>query len=157
MEKLELEETEKQQETLEEPSTAAEGMGFGAPSTVYAEEEWEQQKVKAWPRQIHVFGVRQNQVNRGTAARLRTLEVENRTLKLKIEQLEKELESANAREKKCFGRVAVLLDRMQADLNRVRLSTQLNSNAIDRLVKEGEEDPEIEAPEAPAPKTEDAE
>ncbi len=157
MEKLELEETEKQQETLEEPSTAAEGMGFGAPSTVYAEEEWEQQKVKAWPRQIHVFGVRQNQVNRGTAARLRTLEVENRTLKLKIEQLEKELESANTREKKSFGRVAVLLDRMQADLNRVRLSTQLNSNAIDRLVKEGEEDPEIEAPEAPALKTEDAE
>ena len=137
MAKTEFETLEKQQESQEEVyRTAAEGMGFGEPSTVYAEEEWEQQKVKAWPRQIHVFGVRQNQVNRGTAARLRTLEVENRTLKLKIEQLEKELESAHVREKKSLGRVAVLLDKMQAEVDRLRLSAQLNSNAIDRIMKQ---------------------
>lgn len=123
------------EERTPEITELPEGMGFGAPSAVYAEEEWEQQKTKEWPKPLHIFGVRQNQVNRGTAARLRTLEVENRTLKLKVEQLEKELEAAAVREKKSFGRVAVEMDRMHAELDRLRLSTQLNSNAVDRILK----------------------
>ena len=71
----------------------AEGTGYGIPSEAYAEEEWEQQKVKGWPRQIHVFGLRQNQINLGTAARLRALEIQNRTLEIKIQRLEEELGS----------------------------------------------------------------
>ena len=71
----------------------AEGTGYGIPSEAYAEEEWEQQKVKGWPRQIHVFGLRQNQINLGTAARLRALEIQNRTLEIKIQRLEEELET----------------------------------------------------------------
>jgi len=129
-------------ETEAEQTEQMDGIGFGAPSTVYSEEEWEQQRVKSWPRQIHVFGTRQNQVNRGTAARLRTLEIENRTLKLKMEQLEKELEAVQVREKKSLGRVAVMIDRMQAELDRVRLSNQLNSNAVDRLMKRAQEEDE---------------
>ncbi|MCC8110208.1 MAG: hypothetical protein LIO74_00770 [Ruminococcus sp.] len=129
-------------ETEAEQTEQMDGIGFGAPSTVYPEEEWEQQRVKSWPRQIHVFGTRQNQVNRGTAARLRTLEIENRTLKLKMEQLEKELEAVQVREKKSLGRVAVMIDRMQAELDRVRLSNQLNSNAVDRLMKRAQEEDE---------------
>lgn len=139
MAKVETE--ERKPETAELP----EGMGFGAPSTVYAEEEWEQQNKKEWPKQIHTFGVRQNQVNRGTAARLRTLEVENRTLKLKVEQLEKELHAAAIREKKSFGRVAVELDRMHAEIDRLRLSTQLNSNAVDRILKGTQETEETDS------------
>lgn len=134
------------------PSTGAdlpEGMGFSEPSTVYAEETWEQQNEKPWPKPLHTFGVRQNQVNRGTAARLRTLEVENRTLKLQVEQLQHELDAAAVREKKSLGRVAVEMDRMHAELDRLRLSTQLNSNAVDRILK-GAPEPE-EREEAPEP------
>jgi hypothetical protein len=40
-----------------------------------------------------------------------------------------------------------MLDRMRNDLDRVRLSTQLNSNAIDRLMLEDEAEPEaVEEP-----------
>ena len=119
----------------------AEGTGYGIPSEAYAEEEWEQQKVKGWPRQIHVFGLRQNQINLGTAARLRTLEI-------KIQRLEEELETLSVKEKKILGRVAAEMDAMQAEINRLRLSTQLNSNALDRILKgpsETEEAPETDA------------
>ena len=126
----------------------AEGTGYGIPSEAYAEEEWEQQKVKGWPRQIHVFGLRQNQINLGTAARLRALEIQNRTLEIKIQRLEEELETLSVKEKKILGRVAAEMDAMQAEINRLRLSTQLNSNALDRILKgpsETEEVPETDA------------
>lgn len=126
----------------------AEGTGYGIPSEAYAEEEWEQQKVKGWPRQIHVFGLRQNQINLGTAARLRALEIQNRTLEIKIQRLEEELENLSVKEKKILGRVAAEMDAMQAEINRLRLSTQLNSNALDRILKgpsETEEAPETDA------------
>ena len=126
----------------------AEGTGYGIPSEAYAEEEWEQQKVKGWPRQIHVFGLRQNQINLGTAARLRALENQNRTLEIKIQRLEEELETLSVKEKKILGRVAAEMDAMQAEINRLRLSTQLNSNALDRILKgpsETEEAPETDA------------
>lgn len=126
----------------------AEGTGYGIPSEAYAEEEWEQQKVKGWPRQIHVFGLRQNQINLGTAARLRALEIQNRTLEIKIQRLEEELETLSVKEKKILGRVAAEMDAMQAEINRLRLSTQLNSNALDRILKgpsETEAAPETDA------------
>ena len=126
----------------------AEGTGYGIPSEAYAEEEWEQQKVKGWPRQIHVFGLRQTQINLGTAARLRALEIQNRTLEIKIQRLEEELETLSVKEKKILGRVAAEMDAMQAEINRLRLSTQLNSNALDRILKgpsETEEAPETDA------------
>ena len=126
----------------------AEGTGYGIPSEAYAEEEWEQQKVKGWPRQIHVFGLRQNQINLGTAARLRALEIQNRTLEIKIQRLEEELETLSVKEKKILGHVAAEMDAMQAEINRLRLSTQLNSNALDRILKgpsETEEAPETDA------------
>ena len=126
----------------------AEGTGYGIPSEAYAEEEWEQQKVKGWPRQIHVFGLRQNQINLGTAARLRALEIQNRTLEIKIQRLEEELETLSVKEKKILGRVAAEMDAMQAEINRLRLSTQLNSNALDWILKgpsETEEAPETDA------------
>ena len=137
---------DKREEMLEREQ--AEGTGYGIPSEAYAEEEWEQQKVKGWPRQIHVFGLRQNQINLGTAARLRALEIQNRTLEIKIQRLEEELETLSVKEKKILGRVAAEMDAMQAEINRLRLSTQLNSNALDRILKgpsETEEAPETDA------------
>ena len=118
------------EELLEKkPETVSEDMGYGAPSDAYEESSWEQQKLKSWPRQIHVFGVRQNQINQGTAARLRALEIQ-------IQRLEEELLAAKEREKKILGRVAAEMDTMQAEINRLRLSTQLNSNALDRILRQ---------------------
>ena len=120
------------EELLEKkPDAVSEDMGYSTPSDAYPEDEWEKQKLKGWPRQIHVFGMRQNQINRGTAARLRALEI-------KIQRLEEELEGLAAREKKILGRVAAEMDTMQAEINRLRLSTQLNSNALDRILRQPE-------------------
>lgn len=127
------------EELLEKkPETVSEDMGYGAPSDAYEESSWEQQKLKSWPRQIHVFGVRQNQINQGTAARLRALEIQNRTLEIQIQRLEEELQATKDREKKILGRVAAEMDTMQAEINRLRLSTQLNSNALDRILRQPE-------------------
>ena len=125
------------EELLEHTKTedVSENMGYGTPSDAYTEEEWEQQKIKGWPRQIHVFGTRQNQINRGTAARLRALEIQNRTLEIQIQRLEEALALLTEREKKILGRVAAEMDTMQAEINRVRLTSQLNSNALDRILK----------------------
>lgn len=79
-------------------------------------------------------GCGRTQINRGTAARLRALEIQNRTLEIKIQRLEEELEGLAAREKKILGRIAAEMDTMQAEINRLRLSTQLNSNALDRIL-----------------------
>ncbi len=130
-------EEEKNQTEKDIPPT-----GFIAPTTAYDEQVWVAQQEKEWSKTLHVFGERQNQINRGTAARMRSLEVENRTLKLQIEQLESKIAATEAREKKSLGRVAAQLDKLERDLNRVRLTGQLNSNAIDRLVK----GPETETP-----------
>ena len=115
--------------------------GYGMPTDAYAEEEWEQQMVKGWPRPLHTFGLRQNQVNRGTAARLRALEIRNRALEIQTERLEKELEAYQEREKSILGRVAAEMDKMEAEINRLRLSVKLNSNALERLVR-GASEPE---------------
>ena len=57
------------------------------------------------------------------------------------------LRQEEQRNREIFGRVAAMLDRMRNDLDRVRLSTQLNSNAIDRLMLEDAAEPEeIEEP-----------
>ena len=115
------------EELLEKkPDAVSEDMGYSTPSDAYPEDEWEKQKLKGWPRQIHVFGMRQNQIN------------QNRTLEIKIQRLEEELEGLAAREKKILGRVAAEMDTMQAEINRLRLSTQLNSNALDRILRQPE-------------------
>lgn len=136
-----LEQVKKPEET--------EAKGYGTPSEAYPEEEWEQQKTKGWSRSLHIFGVRQNQINRGTAARLRALEIENRTMEIRVQRLEEEVEAFSARERKILGRVAAEMDAMQAEINRLRLSTQLNSNALDRILK-GSQEAESAEPETDA-------
>lgn len=121
--------------------------GYGTPSDAYDEEEWEQQMVKGWPRPLHTFGVRQNQINRGTAARLRALEIQNRALEIKTERLEKELEAYKDRERSIFGRVAAEMDKMEAEINRLRLSVKLNSNALERLIRGSQKPAESDAEE----------
>lgn len=127
----------------------------------YMEEVWEQQAVKNWSKPIHNFGVRQNAFNQSADQRIRALESENlqlrtqiRTLMQQTEELsqiakrqKERLRQEEQRNREIFGRVAAMLDRMRNDLDRVRLSTQLNSNAIDRLMLEDAAEPEaIEEP-----------
>ncbi len=70
----------------------SEELGYGALQDAYSEQEWEAEKVKNWPLQIHIFGKRQNQINRSAAARIRALEIQNRTLEIQIQRLEEMLE-----------------------------------------------------------------
>ena len=127
----------------------------------YMEEGWEQQAVKNWSKPMHNFGVRQNAFNQSADQRIRALESENlqlrtqiRTLMQQTEELsqiakrqKERLRQEEQRNREIFGRVAAMLDRMRNDLDRVRLSTQLNSNAIDRLMLEDAAEPEaIEEP-----------
>ena len=127
----------------------------------YMEEVWEQQAIKNWSKPMHNFGVRQNAFNQSADQRIRALESENlqlrtqiRTLMQQTEELsqiakrqKERLRQEEQRNREIFGRVAAMLDRMRNDLDRVRLSTQLNSNAIDRLMLEDAAEPEaIEEP-----------
>lgn len=127
----------------------------------YMEEVWEQQAVKNWSKPMHNFGVRQNAFNQSADQRIRALESENlqlrtqiRTLMQQTEELsqiakrqKERLRQEEQRNREIFGRVAAMLDRMRNDLDRVRLSTQLNSNAIDRLMLEDAAEPEaVEEP-----------
>lgn len=59
-------------ELMPESEAGQEDLGYSAlPSDAYEEEEWETQKQKVWPHQIHVFGMRQNQINRRYSAWIR--------------------------------------------------------------------------------------
>lgn len=131
----------KVEELLKETAPKAEEKGgleesgySQTPTDAYVEEVWEQQMVKGWPRPLHTFGQRQNQINRGTAARIRALEIQNRALEIQVERLEKELESVIQKDRSIFGRVAAEMDKMEAEINRLRLTAQLNSNTLTRLV-----------------------
>lgn len=124
----------------------------------YMEEVWEQQAIKNWSKPLHNFGVRQNAFNQSADRRIRELESENlqlraevRTLLQKTEELSQitkrqkdRLRQEENRNREIFGRVAAQMDKMQAEINRLRLSTQLNSNAIDRLLLQGETELEEE-------------
>lgn len=124
----------------------------------YMEEVWEQQAIKNWSKPLHNFGVRQNAFNQSADRRIRELESENLQLRAEVRVLQQQLEELSQiakrqkdrlrqeenRNREIFGRVAAQMDKMQAEINRLRLSTQLNSNAIDRLLLQGETELEEE-------------
>ncbi|MGN1223817.1 MAG: hypothetical protein ACI4TG_01780 [Ruminococcus sp.] len=124
----------------------------------YMEEVWEQQAIKNWSKPLHNFGVRQNAFNQSADRRIRELESENLQLRAEVRTLLQQTEELSQitkrqkdrlrqeenRNREIFGRVAAQMDKMQAEINRLRLSTQLNSNAIDRLLLQGETELEEE-------------
>ena len=83
LEQRQGEEPKDASELTPESEAGQEDLGYSAlPSDAYEEEEWETQKQKVWPHQIHVFGMRQNQINRrysGAASGGRTGRTEKRT------------------------------------------------------------------------------
>ncbi len=83
---------------------------------------------------LESFGEKQNVLNAKLLERLEETEAQLKAALERIAALEAEQERNIQR----FGRCAAELDAMQKELDRLRLTTKLNSNTVERLVKQSE-------------------
>ena len=126
LEQRQGEEPKDASELTPESEAGQEDLGYSAlPSDAYEEEEWETQKQKVWPHQIHVFGMRQNQINRRSSAWIRTLEIQNRALEIRVQRLEeelaeqkKELERQKEKEVESLGRMVLDIENMKREFRK---------------------------------------
>lgn len=127
LEQRQGEEPKNASELTPESEAGQEDLGYSAlPSDAYEEEEWETQKQKVWPHQIHVFGMRQNQINRRYSAWIRTLEIQNRALEIRVQRLEeelaeqkKELERQKEKEVESLGRMVLDIESMKREFRKL--------------------------------------
>lgn len=126
LEQRQGEEPKDASELMPESEAGQEDLGYSALlSDAYEEEEWETQKQKVWPHQIHVFGMRQNQINRRYSAWIRTLEIQNRALEIRVQRLEeelaeqkKELERQKEKEVESLGRMVLDIENMKREFRK---------------------------------------
>ena len=126
LEQRQGEEPKDASELTPESEAGQEDLGYSAlPSDAYEDEEWETQKQKVWPHQIHVFGMRQNQINRRYSAWIRTLEIQNRALEIRVQRLEeelaeqkKELERQKEKEVESLGRMVLDIENMKREFRK---------------------------------------
>ena len=126
LEQRQGEEPKDASELTPESEAGQEDLGYSAlPSDAYEEEEWDTQKQKVWPHQIHVFGMRQNQINRRYSAWIRTLEIQNRALEIRVQRLEeelaeqkKELERQKEKEVESLGRMVLDIENMKREFRK---------------------------------------
>ena len=126
LEQRQGEEPKDASELMPESEAGQEDLGYSAlPSDAYEEEEWETQKQKVWPHQIHVFGMRQNQINRRYSGWIRTLEIQNRALEIRVQRLEeelaeqkKELERQKEKEVESLGRMVLDIENMKREFRK---------------------------------------
>ena len=126
LEQRQGEEPKDASELMPESEAGQEDLGYSAlPSDAYEEEEWETQKQKVWPHQIHVFGMRQNQINRRYSAWIRALEIQNRALEIRVQRLEeelaeqkKELERQKEKEVESLGRMVLDIENMKREFRK---------------------------------------
>ena len=126
LEQRQGEEPKDASELTPESEAGQEDLGYSAlPSDAYEEEEWETQKQKVWPHQIHVFGMRQNQIFRRYSAWIRTLEIQNRALEIRVQRLEeelaeqkKELERQKEKEVESLGRMVLDIENMKREFRK---------------------------------------
>lgn len=126
LEQRQGEEPKDASELMPKSEAGQEDLGYSAlPSDAYEEEEWETQKQKVWPHQIHVFGMRQNQINRRYSAWIRTLEIQNRALEIRVQRLEeelaeqkKELERQKEKEVESLGRMVLDIENMKREFRK---------------------------------------
>ena len=126
LEQRQGEEPKDASELMPESEAGQEDLGYSAlPSDAYEEEEWETQKQKVWPHQIHEFGMRQNQINRRYSAWIRTLEIQNRALEIRVQRLEeelaeqkKELERQKEKEVESLGRMVLDIENMKREFRK---------------------------------------
>ena len=118
LEQRQGEEPKDASELMPESEAGQEDLGYSAlPSDAYEEEEWETQKQKVWPHQIHVFGMRQNQINRRYSAWIRTLEIQNRALEIRVQRLEEEL-AEQKKEVESLGRMVLDIENMKREFRK---------------------------------------
>ena len=126
LEQRQGEEPKDASELTPESEAGQEDLGYSAlPSDAYEEEEWETQKQKVWPHQIHVFGMLQNQIKRRYSAWIRTLEIQNRALEIRVQRLEeelaeqkKELERQKEKEVESLGRMVLDIENMKREFRK---------------------------------------
>ncbi len=126
LEQRQGEEPKDASELMPESEAGQEDLGYSAlPSDAYEEEEWETQKQKVWPHQIHVFGMRQYHLNRRYSAWIRTLEIQNRALEIRVQRLEeelaeqkKELERQKEKEVESLGRMVLDIENMKREFRK---------------------------------------
>ena len=126
LEQRQGEEPKDASELMPESEAGQEDLGYSAlPSDAYEEDEWATQKQKVWPHQIHVFGMRQNQINRRYSAWIRTLEIQNRALEIRVQRLEeelaeqkKELERQKEKEVESLGRMVLDIENMKREFRK---------------------------------------
>jgi transposase len=83
-------------------------------------------------QELHNFGEKQNSFNAQLLAQVEALTAQLAAAEEHIARLEAEQEKNIQR----FGRCAAELDQMQKEIDRLKLTAKLNSNAIDRMAKE---------------------
>lgn len=141
LEQRQGEEPKNASELTPESEAGQEDLGYSAlPSDAYEEEEWETQKQKVWPHQIHVFGMRQNQINRRYSAWIRTLEIQNRALEIRVQRLEeelaeqkKELERQKEKEVESLGRMVLDIESMKREFRKLYQLTESLTGMQDDL------------------------
>lgn len=98
---------------------------------------------------VHKFGVRQNAYNRSVEERVLAVQTVCRRFQREISQLQDEnvrlraqLRTEQERTRELFERMAHDMKVMKNEINKIRLATQLNNNAIERIMtKEAKKNP----------------
>ncbi|MGN0630813.1 MAG: hypothetical protein ACI4JN_05745 [Ruminococcus sp.] len=94
---------------------------------------------------VHKFGERQNAYNRNMETRMQAVQSVCRRFQGEINRLQEENEKLRAelsietnRNHDLFDRMAAEIKKMQNEINKLRLSSKLNTNAVDKLMAEYE-------------------
>jgi seryl-tRNA synthetase len=109
----------------------------------YKASEWERQNTRKLPEFFHSFGIEQNRYNKTIVTRLRKAEAECRELHVDIQEVndyyQQVFASYDQQIDELHGLLAQMREEMEAlkkENDRLRLTEKLNSNSIDRILKQ---------------------
>lgn len=102
---------------------------------------------KKVPEYVHEFGLAQNHFNKILVNRLRRIETENRELHIDIQELNdyyiQQIENLNdamaqmaESANRTISELSDQINTLKKEVDRLRLSEKLNTNSIDRLMRE---------------------
>lgn len=101
---------------------------------------------------VHKFGERQNAYNRNMESRMQAVQSVCRRFQGEINRLQEENEQLRAelnietnRNRELFEMMAAEIKKMQNEINKIRLTSKLNTNAIDKLMAINDEREKREA------------
>lgn len=98
---------------------------------------------------LEAFGMQQNTFNSEMLHQIADVQAQMTAIQAAVTAIQEalsqtearilSLEQSQERNMKLFGQCAAEMGEMQQAINNLRLSTKLNSNSIDRLIKRGED------------------